>query len=594
MSRFDPDAIKAQNPILEVLKRYGHEPKHTTSGEVYFLCPFHDESTASFRVNPDKNGGVYTCGGCQEKGDAITFVQKKENISFAEACKMLGGSPGEPWRPPRNGGNGKAEKPPDSGDWTRGMEPECVYDYLDEFGNLAYQALRYERPNPNKSAGYEKTFKQRKPDGAGGWIWKTDGVKLVLYRLPEILSSSPRIVSICEGEKDCNTLWDMGFPATTNVSGAGKWKDPYSESLRDRDVAVWPDQDDIGRKHSKEVFESVSQRARSVRIVNVPKPFKDVTEWWQGFVGTDAEFASEIQTAIEQATPMYRGVELPVKSMVELEQNYIKTSREAPTVMLELSRWLPSFRPSVRGLVPGELIVFMGETGIGKTALLQNLAISAAPLTTLLFEIELPEELTFERFVAAGYREESESVFNLYASGKSFDWRAGNKLGHIFVCSKSDLNCADIERIVVNSELKIGDKPRLVLIDYVGLVRSVGKSRYERVSDIAEHLKVIAKATKTIIVIASQIHRRLDAKGPEITLYDAKDSGSIENSSGLVLGAWRDPKDRTLMKVRVLKNTKGRPGLTIDCNFNGATMCITERIIDPADIPTSPQPALIS
>src|SRR5215208_2464918 len=51
------------------------------------LCPFHTEKTASFSVNPQL--GVYYCFGCQESGDAITFIRKVDGLDFAEAVERL-------------------------------------------------------------------------------------------------------------------------------------------------------------------------------------------------------------------------------------------------------------------------------------------------------------------------------------------------------------------------------------------------------------------------------------------------------------------------------------------------------------------------
>ena len=51
------------------------------------LCPFHQEKTPSFTVNPEK--AVFHCFGCGESGDAIDFVQKQETLSFTEAIERL-------------------------------------------------------------------------------------------------------------------------------------------------------------------------------------------------------------------------------------------------------------------------------------------------------------------------------------------------------------------------------------------------------------------------------------------------------------------------------------------------------------------------
>ena len=52
------------------------------------LCPFHQEKTPSFHVDPDK--GFYKCFGCGKAGDAIRFVQETEQLSFVEAVEALG------------------------------------------------------------------------------------------------------------------------------------------------------------------------------------------------------------------------------------------------------------------------------------------------------------------------------------------------------------------------------------------------------------------------------------------------------------------------------------------------------------------------
>lgn len=57
------------------------------SGSMKGLCPFHDEKTPSFTVSPAR--GFYYCFGCGEGGDAITFLQRHLNISFAEAVQQL-------------------------------------------------------------------------------------------------------------------------------------------------------------------------------------------------------------------------------------------------------------------------------------------------------------------------------------------------------------------------------------------------------------------------------------------------------------------------------------------------------------------------
>jgi len=58
-------------------------------GSLKGLCPFHDEKSPSFNVTPSR--GLYYCFGCSEGGDVVTFLQKVEQLTFAEAVERLAG-----------------------------------------------------------------------------------------------------------------------------------------------------------------------------------------------------------------------------------------------------------------------------------------------------------------------------------------------------------------------------------------------------------------------------------------------------------------------------------------------------------------------
>src|SRR5712692_2441666 len=121
----------------------------------------------------------------------------------------------------------------------------ATYDYRDEYGALLFQVVRYE----------PKDFRQRRPDGKGGWAWNLDGIRRVLYCLPEVMAASD--VLVVEGEQDVETARGLGLAATCNPGGAGKWRDEYSEALRGKCVAILADADHPGRKHARQVAASL-------------------------------------------------------------------------------------------------------------------------------------------------------------------------------------------------------------------------------------------------------------------------------------------------------------------------------------------------
>jgi DNA primase len=79
------EAVKAAAEILPLVEDYVRLRK--AGGTYKGLCPFHQERTPSFTVTPAR--GTFKCFGCGEGGDAITFVEKLENVDFVGAIEHL-------------------------------------------------------------------------------------------------------------------------------------------------------------------------------------------------------------------------------------------------------------------------------------------------------------------------------------------------------------------------------------------------------------------------------------------------------------------------------------------------------------------------
>ena len=79
------DELVARNPIEDVVGQYVSMKR--SGGNLFGLCPFHGEKTASFSVNPDK--GIYYCFGCHKGGGAINFMMEIEGLSYPDAVRSL-------------------------------------------------------------------------------------------------------------------------------------------------------------------------------------------------------------------------------------------------------------------------------------------------------------------------------------------------------------------------------------------------------------------------------------------------------------------------------------------------------------------------
>ncbi len=79
------DELVAQNPIEDVVGQYVSLKR--SGANMFGLCPFHGEKTASFSVAPDK--GIYYCFGCHKGGGVVNFMMEVESLSYPDAVRAL-------------------------------------------------------------------------------------------------------------------------------------------------------------------------------------------------------------------------------------------------------------------------------------------------------------------------------------------------------------------------------------------------------------------------------------------------------------------------------------------------------------------------
>ena len=243
----------------------------------YALCPAHDDQSPSLAITEKDGKVVFVCrAGCSQ--EAVIAALKERGL----------------W-----GANIAAPRPADRVK-RRDSKPGTIiatYDYLDAGGAIIGQVCRFE----------PKGFRQRRPNGKGGWIWNMKGVELPLYCLPELLAADlSKPVIIVEGEKDVESLRSLDFIATTNAGGAGKWHSRYSETIRGRDVVICGDSDRPGRSHASSVATHLQTIARSVRTTECPSPHKDISDWIAAGASRQG-----IEGLIRRAKPWSPGVAAP-------------------------------------------------------------------------------------------------------------------------------------------------------------------------------------------------------------------------------------------------------------------------------------------
>ena len=225
-------------PVLDVARELlGQESKdRSTAAEKHF-----DGHTGLF-VNIHKNR--WFSHGQGKGGDAIQLVRDVTQCDFPGALGWLRQHGFEAYV-------GEERKP---------RKVVAEYDYVSEDGEVLYQAIRFE----------PKGFSQRRSDGKGGWIWKGPS-KAIPYRLPELIKSGDSPVLIPGGEKDVDNLRALGFTATCNHGGEGKWWSELTPHFRGRRVFLLLDNDQQGEKHLALVGAALSGVASEIRVCSLSR-----------------------------------------------------------------------------------------------------------------------------------------------------------------------------------------------------------------------------------------------------------------------------------------------------------------------------------
>jgi DNA primase len=123
LSRDSVARVREAADLVEVVGDHVRLKKRGRSWEG--LCPFHEEKTPSFSVDPDK--GLYYCFGCHQGGDVFKFLMQTENLNFPEAVEHLAQRFGVSL-PPRSPETSRRRE---AGDRLRSLLEEAQHFYLE-------------------------------------------------------------------------------------------------------------------------------------------------------------------------------------------------------------------------------------------------------------------------------------------------------------------------------------------------------------------------------------------------------------------------------------------------------------------------------
>ncbi len=537
--------MKTITDVLGLLKGVKSE-----RGGYRALCPAHDDHDPSLGVTEGRDGRVLLkCRAGCETADVIRAI----GLTFRD----LG---------------------PDNG-VTHGREhnsAEIVYPYPDESGKLLFEVVRFAVP-----PGTKKKFAHRRPNGAGGHVWNVDGVRHVLYRLPEVIEAAAlgkRIYHV-EGEKDADRLASLGLIATTAPRGAeAPWLDEYTAALKGADVIVIPDADAPGRKHARKVADAVPG-ARIIELPGLPEK-GDVSDWLD--MGHTVEELERLCDPVRRLTLIDRRVASDLARENEVKIDAVPT---------HLPAWNAAClgRGGGVGLARGWHCIVAAPSNKGKTMMALNVAHAGLADGRIVAYLLLEGDR--RDLLSRLYPLASNISARLLQPGQFYDRATFEQAANAFHTMLEDCRARfyvgdKLDRrlgAVVDAIREAADMgATLVVVDYLQLVRVPGaQGVYDSTMQLSSAISELATTLGIVTLGISQYNREaLNRRGGDgLSIHGLSGGGSLENDADqiLILDTSSDERDGFTLKscARLGKNRHG-PAITIPVEWDFRTFRVYE------------------
>jgi hypothetical protein len=539
--------------------------------EMKLLCPNpeHNDTNASCNINTAKN--LFRCLGCGKQGDVFSWVMMIEKCDFKTACVKLGvendeqthcehsSKPRQPRQPDRQ--HKPAYKPPPAKDIPEAKSkpkyrpsPEYLTKaqaYKDHKGKVVYKSIRYDYPDGTKE------FQLCHVNELGADVFTMKGVQRIPYNYD--IFTKVNTIYFVEGEKCADAMMEiLRMPATTTVGGSKAWQKEYAEYFSGKHLILIPDNDDAGRAYMKQVADDCMENAASIKILDLFSDKKYEKKWDIADEIQEKDhpdfYANEIAEQALLAPSWIGGVRVDGATAEQLTAKLRKRYRDWQGGGLDLKEIFPAFSSrALRPLVGGDVLVLNAQTGAGKTALAQNIAVHYNEVPIPWFSIELEETRMHERNLILTNEMTGDEVESAILAEQHLDT---SRFDHIHIYDNAMCDLDYIDKQLTLMPLKTGSSPRLAVVDYIQLMRSPNGAKnlspFERISENAVGIKMLAKKHNIVICLISQIGRK-----DEANLGAAKGSGAIEESATVLIGLNYADGIADAREVGVFKNSNG-------------------------------------
>jgi hypothetical protein len=378
-------------------------------------------------------------------------------------------------------------------------------------------------------------------------------------------------VIITEGELDCLVLQQVlslskdprvratavvGIPGANGLPSG--FENMFTEAKR---VYIGLDPDDVGKKAAIKIKGLLGSKAR---IVELPADLPKCD--WTEYLTTRGKVLSDVMELLGTAS----GKRL--WSMDEAGAKFRKRRTESTgikTGFAELDSW---FRP---GLEPGDLMIPLAKTSVGKTNFLLNIAANTTTVPTLMVSLEMTTGQVYER-LARMYR---------FQHPLAEDHEVDQAYSKLRIVDENRLHEGAVATLCDEYEDEMGFRPQLAMVDYLGYYAKgcKGSGAYEKTTNAVMALKAEAKDGEVALIAPHQVNR-MAQDGKPIEADAARDSGAVEETADLLISLFRpdeaivgnEQAPSGLVRCQVLKNRKGGKGMATNLMFSAASLVMVD------------------
>ncbi|MEN4815731.1 replicative DNA helicase [Bacillus velezensis] len=263
--------------------------------------------------------------------------------------------------------------------------------------------------------------------------------------------------------------------------------------------------------------------------------------------------------------PSDEGILQVYQKTVELQEIGVTNKRTKMDILTEIYNDMYQEKGEITGIESGladldamtggwqdsDLIIIAARPSMGKTAFALNLGLQAALTGGVvdIFSLEMPDRQLVNRMLSNLGSIEGTKWRNAhkYFSEKDYE-NANQAIGEyekldINIHDKPSQSVADIRSAIRKTKKDHPDKKHLVVIDYLQLIRPIGKfeTKNLEVASITGELKNIARTFNVPIILLSQLSRGVEQRQDKRPMMsDLRDSGSIEQDADIVSFLYRD------------------------------------------------------